>query len=77
MHPNARLTGHLRVPAGSRGSILLERTAGSIEATGGGEAAPLDEVLAELWREVDARQSPPEPGCTTASGAEIGCAAVC
>lgn len=58
--------------AGARGSILLER---STDAQPGatGDATPLDDVLAQLWQELDQRPAG-DPGCTASCGAQIGCA---
>ena len=56
--------------AGARGSILLERSADSHAVTSE-SPAPLNDVLEQLWLEVE-QWSGAEPGCSTADGAQIG-----
>jgi hypothetical protein len=56
--------------AGARGSILLERSADS-GACSTDRAAPLNDVLEQLWRELD-QSSQSESGCCTSDGAQIG-----
>lgn len=57
--------------AGSRGSVLVERDPGDAAppARGGRDA---DGALEALWARLDGRSSG-GPGCTTSSGARIGC----
>jgi hypothetical protein len=56
--------------AGARGSILLERSADS-GACSTERTAPLNDVLEQLWQELD-QCSRAESGCCTADGAQIG-----